>query len=61
MEKFGINNGKSLGKNKQTKLPKYEKYKKYLFHLYRPDIKFSEFLDHEESKKGKIKRNYSQI
>ena len=61
MEKFGINNTKSLGKNKQTKLPKYEKYKKYLFQLYRPDIKFSEFLEREESKKGKIKRNYSQI
>ena len=61
MEKFGTNNTKSLNKNRQAKMPKYEKYKKYLFQLYRPDIKFSEFLEREESKKGKIKRNYSQI
>ena len=61
-EKFGFSVGKdNLTKSKQIKLPKYEKYKKYLFQLYRPDIKFSDFLEHEETKKGKIKRTFSQI
>ena len=61
-EKFGFSVGKdNLTKSKQIKLPKYEKYKKYLFQLYRPDIKFSDFLEREETKKGKIKRTFSQI
>ena len=58
IEKFGFNN---LGRSKQIKLPKYEKYKKYLFQLYRPDIKFNDFLEREVPKKGNIKRTYSQI
>ena len=61
MEKL-INGVKdSLIKSKQKKLPKYEKYKKYLFQLYRPDVKFEDFLEHKEPKKKKMKRTYSQL
>lgn len=61
MEKLlnGVKN--NLFKSRQVKLPKYEKYKKYLFQLYRPDIKFDDFMENEKPKKRKMKRTYSQI
>ena len=61
-----IEHGPHISKNKydkdnKTKLPKYKKYSKYLFQLYRPDIKYSEFIENQEAKKRNIKRTYSQI
>ena len=46
--------------NHKIKIPKHTKYAKYLFKLYKPDFKFNDFIENNQSKRKKIKRTYSQ-